>query len=228
MIKIRYSELPAGLHVRAETHGRSTFIYLVPGLTLAERRAALLRIRRSASMGYGPRLPAVGLAAAIARDRIRATIWNGTSAFRAHPILLLPVVVVLTATMVYIMTADVTLTIHSPQSGPGPFALGPGSNHGPRGPAAYPVGAKGPAGSVPSPGRPSPGPTPGQHSRSPSPTGSRRPRPTPGTSSPAPTTPPGSGSPTPGPTTSPPVPSPSPSASGTCVRVGPLGICLHF
>ena len=39
MVKIRYSELPAGLHVRAEARGRDTVIYLLPGLTPAQRRA---------------------------------------------------------------------------------------------------------------------------------------------------------------------------------------------
>jgi hypothetical protein len=32
LIKIRYADLPAGLHVRAECSGRSTIIYLLPGL----------------------------------------------------------------------------------------------------------------------------------------------------------------------------------------------------
>ena len=233
MIKIRYSELPAGLHVRVEAHGRSTVIYLLPGLTLAQRRAALLRARRSAGMGYGPRLPVVGVAAAVTRDRIGATLRNGTAAFRAHPILLLPMVVVLSAAMVYIMTSAVTITIHSPQSASVPgLTLGQGAHHGSRGQGGFHIGVGSevaPSPSVSSSPEPG-GPTrSGRPTRSPGPTRSSSASPTPGTSSPTSSSPspPGSSSPAPG--TSPPVsPTPSPSSSGTCVDVGPLGICLHL
>ena len=237
MIKIRYAELPPGLHVRVEAHGRSTVICLLPGLTLGQRRAALLRARRSAGMGYGPRLPAVGVAAAVTRDRVGATLRNGTAAFRAHPILLLPMVVVLGAAMVYIMTSAVTFTIHSPPSGSVPgLTLGQGTHHGLPGPGGFHIGAGSqvaPSPSVsssPEPGRPT---RSGRPIRSPGPTRSSSASPTPGTSSPSPTSsapgPPGSSSPAPGPSTSPPVsPTPSPSSSGTCVHVGPLGICLHL
>lgn len=234
MIKIRYSELPAGLHVRVEARGRNTIIYLLPGLTLAQRRAALLRARRSASMGYGPGLPMAGVAGAIARDRVWATMRNGTAAFRAHPILLLPMVVVLSAMMVYIMTSAVTITLHSPQSGDLPGLTVGGGHPGPRGPAgsrlrAGRVVAPDPSVSGTGPGRPSRSPRP---TRSPDPTRSDSTSPTPGTSSPAPTSsspdPPGSSSPGPGSSSPPPSPAPSPSSTGTCVHVGPLGICLHL
>src|SRR5580704_13913872 len=121
LIKIRYADLPAGLHVRAEARGRSTIIYLLPGLTAAERRAALLRIRRSASLGHGPRLSVPGFAAAVTLDRVGATLRNGAAAFRSHPLLLLPpVIVAMTATLVYIMLANVTISIRPPQAG-GPY-----------------------------------------------------------------------------------------------------------
>ena len=42
----------------------SPIIYLLPGLSPAERRAALLRARRGADLGYGPPLPVAGVAAA--------------------------------------------------------------------------------------------------------------------------------------------------------------------
>lgn len=139
MIKIRYSELRAGLHVQVERRGPSTIIYLLPGLTLGQRRAALLRARRSASMGYGPRLPVTGLAAALVRDRVRVTVRNGTAAFRAHPILLLPMAVVLSASMVYVAGTAVTMRMHSPQDGgslPG-LTSGRGGHHDPSGPRVY-------------------------------------------------------------------------------------------
>src|SRR5580704_8387422 len=102
LIKIRYADLPAGLHVRAAADGRHTIVYLLPGLTRAERRAALLRIRRSAELGHGPRLPA--------RDRAAATARNGAAAFRAHPLLLLPpVLIVASATLVYVMLSAVSI-----------------------------------------------------------------------------------------------------------------------
>ncbi len=223
MIKIRYAELPAGLHVRTQSHGRSTVIYLAPGLTPPERRAALIRARRSASMGYGPALPGGGIAFAIARDRIRSTLRNGAVAFRAHPLLLLPpVIIVVAATLVYIMTAAVTLNIRPPQaSGPGSqFGVAPGggpSRNGSGSPAGGPPGS-----SQPRPGTSSSAPgggPPGRHGHHPSP--SPRPSsssPAPGSPSPSPSSP---GSPSPSP-----APSPSPSASPSCLYLGPLGICL--
>jgi hypothetical protein len=57
MIRIRRSALPPGLFARAEAQGRSTVIYLLPGLPAADRRAALLRLRRNGRLGYGPALP---------------------------------------------------------------------------------------------------------------------------------------------------------------------------
>ena len=121
MIKIRYADLPPGLHARAEANRRHAIIYLRPGLTHAERRAALLRVRRSASMGHGPRLPAGRVAAAVARDRITATTRNGAAAFRAHPLLLLPpVLIVASATLVYVMLSAVSITF--PHATPGPPA----------------------------------------------------------------------------------------------------------
>jgi hypothetical protein len=230
LIKIRYSELRAGLHVQVETRGPSTIIYLLPGLTLGQRRAALLRARRSASMGYGPRLSAAGLAAAVVRDRVGVTLRNGTAAFRAHPILLLPMAVVLGASMIYIMSTAVTITMHSPQDG-GSLPGVTSGHHQPRSQPAYPVGlrdrvAPSPSVSSPKPSRPV---TSGRPTRSPRPSRS----PGPHSSSPAPTSsapsPSRSSSPGPGPSSSPPAsPSPSPSSSGTCLNVGPLGICLHL
>jgi len=90
LIRSRYSDLPPGLHARAKARGRTTIIYLLPGLSRAERRSALLRVRRNASMGNGPPLPAASVAAAVLADRAKATARNGIAALRAHPLLLLP------------------------------------------------------------------------------------------------------------------------------------------
>jgi hypothetical protein len=237
LIKIRYAELPAGLHVRTEATGRSTIIYLLPGLNPAERRAALVRARRGADMGYGPPLPASSVAAAVMRDRIRHTMRNGALAFRAHPLLLVPpLIIVASATLVYIMTSAVTFTIRSPQAGgPGPqpgvtLGLRPGGHHTlpglPGGRAGALAGPSGPPG-----GHGTGGPGGGRHRR-PSPPPGSSPSPTPSRSGPlSPTPPPTSGppgsSPTPLPTPTP-TPTPSPSPSPTCLDIGPLGICLKF
>lgn len=246
LIKIRYSDLPAGLHVSVAAHDHSTIIYLRPGLTLAQRRAALLRARRTASMGYGPSLPAWGVTIAVVLDRIKLTSRNGAVAFWSHPLLLLPAVAVMIASAVLVMTAAVTFTIRHPQGGQvgTPFGLdqpdlgqpaptsdqgnGSGSGYGPAGstaPAAQHSTSPRPSGSTspsPSPSRsPRPGPS-GSPSRSPSPSPTTSPSPTP-SASPTPPTPTPSGQPTGWPT-----PSPSPAPTPSCLYVGPLGICLHL
>src|SRR3981081_199858 len=58
VIKIRYADLPGGLHVRAVAHGKDTIVYPVPGLTVATGQAALRGVRSSARMGHGPPLSA--------------------------------------------------------------------------------------------------------------------------------------------------------------------------
>jgi hypothetical protein len=180
LIKIRYADLPAGLHVRAEASGRNTIIYLLPGLTHAERRAALLRARSSASMGHGPRLPAASVAAAVARDRVAATARNGATAFRAHPLLLLPpVLVIASATLAYVMLSAVSITFpeatpggtaHSAPAAPGPVpGAGGGGGAGPA-----PPGGSGSPGPEP-PGSAPPGPVPSSEPPAPSPTPSPSP-----------------------------------------------------
>src|SRR5260370_41327503 len=88
MIKIRYrdpNELSPGLHAAAERHGRSTTVYLLPGLSAAQRRAALRRLKISARRGYDPRLPAPQLAVALAAARISTTVCRAGNEFRSHP-----------------------------------------------------------------------------------------------------------------------------------------------
>ncbi len=216
MVRIRYSDLPAGLHVSAKAEGRRTVIYLLPGLTPEQRKAALIRVRSGARMGYGPKLTPVGVTVAIAADRLRSTIRNGALAMRAHPLLLIPpLIVFVSAALVFVLLVSVSITFR-PASPPAavnshPAGLrqhgGRGGNHG-SAPAALAPGSTASPDPSSSPGRSH---TPG-HSASPSPSPTSS---TPGSPSPQPSSPGAS-----------PSPSPSPSSSGLCLRVGPLGVCL--
>src|SRR5215472_16196221 len=91
MVKIRYAELPAGLHVATEAGDRCTIVYLKPGLTREQRKDALTVARRSARFGHGPSLPTLDMAFALAADRTRTTARMTAWAVRKHPLLLLPV-----------------------------------------------------------------------------------------------------------------------------------------
>jgi hypothetical protein len=245
VIKIRYADLPGGLHIRAVARGKDTIVYLVPGLTVMQRQAALRRIRSSARMGHGPRLPAAGLAGAVMVDRIRTTLRNALAAVRAHPTILVPpVVIIASAAIAYMLLVSVSIGSREPQvSGSGalgdpvPAAVAPPDLSRPQDPDGRPQGpahASRPAQSpgrsrdpAPRPsgrggGRPAPGASP---SPSPTPTGVR-PSPSP---SPAPPLRPGSSStsaPLPGGTNSAPPSSDSAGAGGVCVVVGLLGVCL--
>lgn len=85
MIRVRYKDLSAGLHGQAEWGARGTTIYLVPGLTGGQRRAALRRLRQEASRGCGPALPATDLTVALAADRLRVGVRNTAAVIRTHP-----------------------------------------------------------------------------------------------------------------------------------------------
>jgi hypothetical protein len=107
MIRIRRSALPPGLFARAEAQGRSTVIYLLPGLPAADRRAALLRLRRNGRLGYGPALPAAGLAVAVLLDRVAALGRAGAAPRRAHPFWMLPAAVIaVTVMLAAVITAS--------------------------------------------------------------------------------------------------------------------------
>ena len=112
MVRIRYAELPVGLHVATRSHGRYTIVYLLPGLTPAQRRDALSFARRSARIGQGPSLPATDMALAVAADRVRTTGHNIAAAMRRHPGLLLPPLVALvSAVIVVVLLSLVTVTV---------------------------------------------------------------------------------------------------------------------
>jgi hypothetical protein len=86
VISIRYQDLPSGMHARAEYAGRSTTIYLQPGLTGAQRSAAVRRLRQEARMGCGPSLPCARLAVACATDWIRCGARQLIAIVRLHPV----------------------------------------------------------------------------------------------------------------------------------------------
>jgi hypothetical protein len=111
MVKIRYAELPAGLHVVTEERDRYTVVFLQPGLTPQQRRTALAFARLSARLGHGASLPPVDLAFALAADRARTTGRNLVAALRRHPMLLLPLVAVVSGLIVVSMLSAVTVSI---------------------------------------------------------------------------------------------------------------------
>jgi len=129
-VKIRYrdaNELSPGLRAAAERHGRTVTVYLLPGLTAAERDAAVRRLRLSGRMGYGPRLPVAQLAFALFANRIRATIAQAGSVFRAHPAGASgPVMLISAGAIAFLMLSAVSIRILREPSGPhGPSASGP-------------------------------------------------------------------------------------------------------
>jgi hypothetical protein len=136
MVKIRYAELPTGLHVATEDRDGCTVVYLLPGLTPAQRRAALTFARRSARIGHGPRLPAVDMAFAVAADRARTTGRTIVAVLRKHPVLLLPLVAAVSAVIVVGMMSFVTVSlgpVRFPAADPPP----PQSTDGPTGNRAH-------------------------------------------------------------------------------------------
>jgi hypothetical protein len=211
VVRIRYADLPGGLHVRAVTRGRDTIIYLLPGLTVMQRRDALRRARSSSRVGQGPRLPAAGVTGAVMADAIRNTVRNTAAAIRGHPAIFIPqIVIVVLAAIAYVLLVSVSGQAHSPQADPS--ALGDSA----AGAAAPPPGGRSirPALLI-SPPSPSPKPTPSRPrttgvtpptppSPAPKPTPTATPTPTP-TPSPTPTRRP---APLPTPSPGPPVPTP--------------------
>lgn len=84
-----------GLHGRTERGARGVTVYLLPGLTTGERRAALRRLRQEASRGLGPPLPRSHLAVALGLDRVRTAARIAKAIVRLHPaVTLLPGVLV--------------------------------------------------------------------------------------------------------------------------------------
>jgi hypothetical protein len=256
-IKIRYKDLSPGLHADAQVAGSCTIIYLLPGLTPEQRRAALRRVRQAGRMGIGPRLPAGPVAMALAADRIRMTIRNCMRVVRRHPAgSVVPIMLLSAMTVIYLLLS-VSIHVlhpqlvpgHDPALGPNPTSPAFGSPDPASSPLAGQVGsreasAKTGGSSVAartSPGAPGQG-APGTGTVAQSGTGTSG---TGGSSSDGVTlTAGGSGAtlaprvaspavalPTASPSPTTPSPSPSPTSSsgtGLCVDVGPLGVCLSI
>jgi len=241
VIKIRYSDLPGGLHVRVDSRGRDTFVCFLPGLTAAQRKAAIRRARSAARVGHGPGLPALGVARALAADRTRTTVRNGLAAMRMHPVIMFPPVIILAASAAaYLLLVSVSVRL-IPQHPAGP-RVAVGISHGDRGGTGGAQGGAGGGrrggaapGSSGSPSGAAPGLSTGP-AAPPGPVSALSPAP-----SRAPSTPGTLGSPSPAPPGTP-WPAPLPSASplpgagsgsgsgaggnGVCVKIGPLGVCV--
>jgi hypothetical protein len=239
LIKIRYSDLQPGLHASAETEGKHTVLYLVPGLSPTDRQSAIDRLRASAKVGHGPKLPAVPLALALMADRIAVNSRNAVAAARLHPTgLAIPAVVLAGAGVLYALLVTVSIHMGLPATSaltldPLPVASAPASpspSH--QAPAVGRTHSAGPAQASRLPGSPvpvpagrtgrtatAPGPQP-QHRATPSPS-----QPPTGVSSPPP-----SPAPTKTWTLSPsPRPSPSKTKGGggkSCVNLGPVHLCV--
>ena len=206
MIKIRYSDLPGGLHVRVGVQGRNTILYLLPGLTAAQRKAAIRRARSAARVGPGPGLPAPGVARALAADRIRTTVRNGLAAMRMHPAIFLPPLIIIVAVAAaYLLLVSVSVRFN------------PGHASERNVPVNINRSSRAARAGRSSPGDPPGGMSPGRQ-RSPSPTAH------PSGSAPAATGPGPSSVLSPSPSGS---PGPGSGSSGgdVCVTVGPLGMC---
>lgn len=248
MIKIRYSDLPAGLHASAETEGRRTIIYLVPGLSAADRKNAIDRLRASARVGHGPKLAAIPLALALITDRIRQNLRNGAAAARMHPTgVAIPLIALVCGAVLYGLFVTGSIRIGPPsiaESAPNPVppaATAParagqtmpdvtvgGRDNTPvyssdltgvQRTGASEAGSTGPAGRTPGSGS--------------SPTSTGTPTPTRGGHPTPPGTPPSSVVPPISPT---PTPTPTPTrtrpggggggGSGLCLDLGIIGICI--
>ncbi len=142
MVKIRYAELPAGLHVHARRSRGDTIVYLLPGLTAAERRVALNRVRSSGLMGHGPRPSATSLLIADGVDRFRTVVGNGAAAMRGHPVLLVPSLVIMAGTF-FAAVSLATMAVH--QSG-GTRALAAGMARPSTTGGAHPSSSSAPSG----------------------------------------------------------------------------------
>jgi hypothetical protein len=127
VIKIRYrdpQELSPGLHAAAERHGRTTTVYLIPGLTPAQRRSALRRLRMSARRGQAPKLPTPQLAVALLADRVRTTVGQAGAVFRSHPAgSTVPVMVVSAGAIAFLALSAVSIQVIHPARNPGRSSL---------------------------------------------------------------------------------------------------------
>lgn len=138
MIHIRYKNLSPGRHAEAEHGTRGVVVYLLPGLTGAQRSAALRRLRQEGSRGCGPRLPAGQLAAALAADWLRVGAGNTGAAVRRHPVgVLLPVLLAAVLLVVVVLVSMPIRPVPELAPGTGSDASWPDTTPA-RGPASVP------------------------------------------------------------------------------------------
>src|SRR5580693_2364575 len=152
MISVRYChwrELSPGLNATAQCNGRGTVVYLVPGLTRDERRAALRRLRMASRVGAGPELPAAQLAFGLLAERIRTAAGRARAIFRVHPAAsALPVLLVSAGVVVFMSLSAVSVQVLPQQAAAGPSPrLAPGPAAPAVGGHADPPGAAGRSGS---------------------------------------------------------------------------------
>jgi hypothetical protein len=124
VIRIRYRDFSAGTHDVSGLHGfarrgaRGVTVYLVPGLTVRERKAVLRRLRQEAGRGFGPPLPLLALAFALFSDRVRTTAGTGTSLIRLHPAVTLLPGAFLAAVMTLFVLASASRSVDfTPETG---------------------------------------------------------------------------------------------------------------
>jgi hypothetical protein len=119
MIRVRYqgsNELSPGLHATAEREGRRTTVYLLDGMTVAQRRSALRRLRLTARMGHCPRLPAAQLAFALFTDRIRTGIGRAGAVLRLHPAgSTVPIMVLSGGAIAFLLFSTVSIHVLRPR-----------------------------------------------------------------------------------------------------------------
>ena len=153
VVKIRYAELPDGMHAQVQGSGRQTVIYLAPGLSPGQRAAARRRLIRASRSGHGPRLRRPAVSLAVARDNLRTTLRNGATAARCHPAGSLLIAGLLTAAVVcYAVFVSVTIRLNPGPSGRAGCPGHPAGHPRERGPAAR-VWAGPPRRAVRRPGR---------------------------------------------------------------------------
>jgi hypothetical protein len=119
VIRVRYQDhLSPGLHGTAERSAHGTTVYLLPGLTRGQRRAALRRLRQEASRGCGPALPGADLTVALAADRFRVGLRNTAAVVRLHPAgSLLPTALAGLLMALFVLASVSAGIVHLPQAG---------------------------------------------------------------------------------------------------------------
>jgi hypothetical protein len=245
MISVRYChwrDLSPGLNATAQCNRCGTVVYLVPGLTRDERRAALRRLRMASRIGAGPELPAAQLALALLADRIKTIAGRAGAIFRLHPAAsALPLMLVSVGVVVFLSLSAVSVQVLPQQAAAGPSPLlapGPaapaGGGHAHRTRPATQVNLirSNPSGGPT--GHTRPGSGSGRSGRG---SGNGNQPTLTGSANPAPTSGAAGGQPSPAPVATPtPIPTPSPSPSprppgrhgGTCLKVRPFKICLSL